>query len=161
MFACFLAKAITWSPFLGIEMYDTLFEHIYHDVQFQVNVIKPRSLTVSPSRPGKVKSSSRLAEIQEHEGEGQNSKSPETQRRTNHVSEGSQATATKEFNRASKDGPAMDVKSHTDSSFVTNHASNLKKQRAESTSEDTVDIKTMTGSSGASLTNIRKANYKS
>jgi hypothetical protein len=34
VFACFIVKAFTWSPFLGIEFYDTLFEQIYHDVQF-------------------------------------------------------------------------------------------------------------------------------
>ena len=78
MFACFTAKAITWSPFLGIEMYDTLFEHIYHDVQFQVNVIKPRSLTVSPANNLKRKSSGKLAVIKEQEGEGHKSNSPKT-----------------------------------------------------------------------------------
>lgn len=32
MLISFIVKAITWSPFLGIEMYDMLFENIYHDV---------------------------------------------------------------------------------------------------------------------------------
>ena len=31
-FGCLLVKALTWSPFLGIEFYDTIFEHIYYDV---------------------------------------------------------------------------------------------------------------------------------
>ena len=26
------AKAVSWSPFLGLEYYDTLLEHLYHDV---------------------------------------------------------------------------------------------------------------------------------
>ena len=34
VFACFIVKAFTWSPFLAMELYDTLFEQIYHDVQF-------------------------------------------------------------------------------------------------------------------------------
>ena len=34
MFAAFIVKAVTWSPFLGMEMYDTIFEQIYHDVNF-------------------------------------------------------------------------------------------------------------------------------
>ena len=29
MLISFIAKAVTWSPFLGIEMYDMLFENIY------------------------------------------------------------------------------------------------------------------------------------
>ena len=33
-FWCFIIKAFTYSPFMGLEFYDTLFEHIYHDVQF-------------------------------------------------------------------------------------------------------------------------------
>ena len=32
MFVCFIIKAIVWSPFIGLELYDTIFEHIYHDV---------------------------------------------------------------------------------------------------------------------------------
>ena len=32
LFSCFMAKAVLWSPFLGMELYDTLFEQIYHDV---------------------------------------------------------------------------------------------------------------------------------
>ena len=34
VFITFIAKAFTWSPFIGLELYDTLFEQIYHDVQF-------------------------------------------------------------------------------------------------------------------------------
>ena len=41
LFVLFLVKAITWSPFIGLEYYDMLLEQIYHDVQFQLNVIKP------------------------------------------------------------------------------------------------------------------------
>jgi NO-binding membrane sensor protein with MHYT domain len=48
MFGCLLAKAVTWSPFLGMEFYDTVFEQIYHDVQFQINVIRPDG-TTSPA----------------------------------------------------------------------------------------------------------------
>ena len=52
-FVCFIVKALTWSPFLALEYYDTLFEQIYHDVQFQLNVIKPgnNSRTTSPRVP--------------------------------------------------------------------------------------------------------------
>jgi len=41
LFILFICKAATWSPFLGMEFYDMIFEHVYHDVQFQLNVIKP------------------------------------------------------------------------------------------------------------------------
>ena len=41
MFILLMVKAISWSPFLGMEMYDMIFEHVYHDVKFQLNVIKP------------------------------------------------------------------------------------------------------------------------
>ena len=41
LFIIFIIKAMTWSPFIGLELYDTLFEQIYHDVQFQLNVVKP------------------------------------------------------------------------------------------------------------------------
>ena len=34
VFAGFIVKAFTWSPFMGHEMYDALFEQIYHDVEF-------------------------------------------------------------------------------------------------------------------------------
>ena len=34
LFICFLIKALTWSPFLGLEYYDMLFEWIYKDVYF-------------------------------------------------------------------------------------------------------------------------------
>lgn len=40
---CLLIKAICWSPFVANEYFDTLFEHIYLDVQFQLNPIKPQS----------------------------------------------------------------------------------------------------------------------
>lgn len=66
VFVCFLVKALTWSPFLALEFYDTLFEQVYHDVQFQLNVIKPNtgaSRTVSPRLP-----KSSLAVIQEVNG---------------------------------------------------------------------------------------------
>jgi len=32
VFVIFIVKGLTWSPFLGMEFYDTLFEQIYHDV---------------------------------------------------------------------------------------------------------------------------------
>mmetsp|Transcript_41737 Transcript_41737/g.54969 ORF Transcript_41737/g.54969 Transcript_41737/m.54969 type:complete len:82 (-) Transcript_41737:972-1217(-) len=53
LYICFIVKAVTWSPFLAMEFYDTLFEQIYHDVQFQINVIKPgggNSRTASPNQ---------------------------------------------------------------------------------------------------------------
>ena len=70
LYICFIAKALTWSPFLGAEYYDTLFEHVYHDVQYQLNVIKPyTSRSASPSRTQGAKSSARdsrqLATIRE------------------------------------------------------------------------------------------------
>ena len=34
IFLCIFAKALSWSPFLGLEYYDTLLEHLYHDVYF-------------------------------------------------------------------------------------------------------------------------------
>lgn len=34
MFIIFIMKALTWSPFLGMEYYDLIFEQVYHDVQF-------------------------------------------------------------------------------------------------------------------------------
>lgn len=34
VYASFIAKALTWSPYLGMELYDTLFEQIYYDVKF-------------------------------------------------------------------------------------------------------------------------------
>ena len=49
VFASFIAKAVAWSPYLGIELYDTLFEQIYHDVNSQINFIKPaNSRSASP-----------------------------------------------------------------------------------------------------------------
>ena len=53
VFASFIAKAVAWSPYLGLELYDTLFEHIYHDVNCQINFIKPAtSRTASPGGKG-------------------------------------------------------------------------------------------------------------
>ena len=34
LFILIMVKAGTWSPFLGMEYYDMIFEHLYHDVQF-------------------------------------------------------------------------------------------------------------------------------
>lgn len=59
-FACLVVKGVTWSPFLGHELYDTFFEQIYHDVQFQLNVIKPgssNSRSQSPNNKGSKSSS--------------------------------------------------------------------------------------------------------
>ena len=54
VFASFIAKAVAWSPYLGFELYDTLFEQIYHDVNFQINVIKAaNSRTTSPLTKGR------------------------------------------------------------------------------------------------------------
>jgi hypothetical protein len=41
VFDCFIIKAVCWSPFLGWEFYDLIFEHIYLDVQYQLNQIRP------------------------------------------------------------------------------------------------------------------------
>lgn len=41
-FICLLVKAICWAPFIAFELFDTLFENIYLDVQFQLNPIKPQ-----------------------------------------------------------------------------------------------------------------------
>ena len=41
LFSCFVIKSVLWSPFVGMEYYDTFFEQIYHDVKFQLNVIRP------------------------------------------------------------------------------------------------------------------------
>lgn len=41
-FVCLTMKAVCWSPFIAIEYYDTVFENIYFDVQFQLNPIKPK-----------------------------------------------------------------------------------------------------------------------
>jgi len=48
MFICFIAKALTWSPFLAMEYYDMIFECVYHDVQFQLNEISSGSRNTSP-----------------------------------------------------------------------------------------------------------------
>lgn len=66
VFSSFIVKAVTWSPFLGHEMYDLIFEQLYHDVEFQLNIIKPgggSSRTVSPEQTAK--KTSRLTEIAE------------------------------------------------------------------------------------------------
>ena len=63
MFACFMVKAFTWSPFLGMEFYDLVFEQIYHDVNFQINVIKPNSVSPSPAGKRKPKITNRMSEI--------------------------------------------------------------------------------------------------
>lgn len=36
-FICLCVKAITWSPFIGMEFYDIIFEHLYHDVSWMLN----------------------------------------------------------------------------------------------------------------------------
>lgn len=51
VFASFIAKAVAWSPYLGLELYDTLFEQIYHDVNCQLNAVRSaNSRTASPRR---------------------------------------------------------------------------------------------------------------
>lgn len=40
-YICLFVKAICWAPFIAFELFDTLFENIYLDVQFQLNPIKP------------------------------------------------------------------------------------------------------------------------
>ena len=74
VFICFIAKAAIWSPFLGLEYYDMVLEQIYHDVQFQLNVIKadgsrstsPRQESHEGPRGGK-----KLQSIPEHQHEAQ------------------------------------------------------------------------------------------
>jgi hypothetical protein len=39
-----MMKAVCWSPIIAIEYYDTVFENIYFDVQFQLNPIKPKKI---------------------------------------------------------------------------------------------------------------------
>ena len=70
IFVAFMIKALTWSPFLALELYDTLFEQIYHDVQFQLNVIRPytsRSASPNQQRQGKTsaRNSKNLSTIKE------------------------------------------------------------------------------------------------
>lgn len=69
VYICFLFKALTWSPFLGMELYDTIFEQIYHDVQFQLNVVRPvsSSRSTSPLPLRRKASSKRLSNIAEEE----------------------------------------------------------------------------------------------
>lgn len=43
-FWCLMMKAVCWSPIIAIEYYDTVFENIYFDVQFQLNPIKPKKI---------------------------------------------------------------------------------------------------------------------
>ena len=69
-FIAFMIKALTWSPFLALEFYDTLFEQIYHDVMFQLNVIKPynsRNASPNQTRSGKLsaRNSKNLSTIKE------------------------------------------------------------------------------------------------
>ena len=40
-FACLVIKAFMWSPFIALEFYDTCFENVYYDVQWQLNPIEP------------------------------------------------------------------------------------------------------------------------
>jgi hypothetical protein len=35
------AKSILWSPFIALEFYETVFENVYYDVQWQLNPIEP------------------------------------------------------------------------------------------------------------------------
>lgn len=38
-FICLSVKACAWSPFIAVEYYDTIFEHVYHDVSWMLNPI--------------------------------------------------------------------------------------------------------------------------
>jgi hypothetical protein len=40
---CLFVKAFCWAPFIAFEFFDTIFENIYLDVQFQLNPIKPQN----------------------------------------------------------------------------------------------------------------------
>ena len=42
-FVTLMIKAITWSPFIALELFDTVFENIYYDVNFHNNPIKPQT----------------------------------------------------------------------------------------------------------------------
>jgi hypothetical protein len=35
-----MIKSICWSPFIALEYYETFFEHVYYDVQWQLNPIE-------------------------------------------------------------------------------------------------------------------------
>ena len=39
-FYCLIFKAVCWSPFIGLEYYDLIFENIYTDVKHQINPVK-------------------------------------------------------------------------------------------------------------------------
>jgi hypothetical protein len=43
-FACLVIKAVVWSPFIALEYYDTVFENIYYDVQWQLNPVEPSGI---------------------------------------------------------------------------------------------------------------------
>ena len=43
-----LIKAVTWSPFVGWEYYDLIFEHLYMDTQYQLNQIRPGEEYIKP-----------------------------------------------------------------------------------------------------------------
>lgn len=40
-------KGVTWSPFIAGEVYDTLFENIYTDVQHQLNPVNPKKASMT------------------------------------------------------------------------------------------------------------------
>ena len=42
----FILKSACWSPFIALEYYDTIFEHLYWDVAFQIDK-QPESSVVS------------------------------------------------------------------------------------------------------------------
>lgn len=86
VFICFIAKAVIWSPFLGLEYYDMLFEQIYNDVQFQLNVIKPdgsRSASPRQESPDGPRTGKKLQAIPEHSQEAQLEISEEENERSN------------------------------------------------------------------------------
>jgi hypothetical protein len=46
----FILKSACWSPFIALEYYDTIFEHLYWDVAFQIDK-QPESSAVSTPDP--------------------------------------------------------------------------------------------------------------
>jgi len=48
---CFIIKIVCWSPFLAVEFYDTVFEHLYFDVAYQ----NEKQLPPPPAQQVKIK----------------------------------------------------------------------------------------------------------
>lgn len=63
-----MLKAFTWSPFIGWEYYDLLFEHLYMDTQYQLNQIRPgEEFIKSLASPLSHKSIRAIATVEENQ----------------------------------------------------------------------------------------------